>query len=93
MENQEAYNRAKERLEKKRGFKIHLIVYLAVSAFFILINLSQISSQSRNDYWFYWPMLGWGIGVFFHGMSTYVFHGMFAVTDEKIKKEMEKGSR
>ena len=86
MENQEAYNRAIKRLEKKRGFKVHLVVYLAISAFFIIINLSQ----GKEDYWFQWPMLGWGIGVFFHGMSTYVFNGKFAITDDMIKKEMEK---
>ena len=34
--------------------------------------------------------MGWGIGVLFHGLSAYVFPNYSAITDELVRKEMEK---
>ena len=67
MENQEAYQRAKRRVEAKLGFWWHLGVYLAVNALLLVINLST----SAEYLWFKWPLLGWGIGVFFHGLGAF----------------------
>jgi len=90
MENQEAYQRAKKRVEAKIGFYIHLAVYVGVNVLLILINLSK----SPEYLWFKWPLMGWGIGIFFHGMSVFVFSsGKFEATKEKmIQEEMKKGS-
>ena len=41
MKNQEAYQRAKQRVEAKVGFYRHLTVYIAVNALLIVINLSN----------------------------------------------------
>lgn len=40
MENEEAYLRAKKRVEAKIGFYIHLAVYAGVNILLIIINLS-----------------------------------------------------
>jgi hypothetical protein len=45
--------------EEKRGFLIHLIVYVLVNAGLITLNLLVVP----EFIWFYWPLLGWGIGV------------------------------
>ncbi len=86
MENQEAYETAKKRVEAKFGFYIHLSVYIAVSILLIIINLST----SSEYFWFKWPLMGWGIGVFFHALGVFVFTGRSAFKDRMIKKEMEK---
>ncbi len=39
MENQEAYQKAKKRVEAKIGFYIHLAVYVGVNILLIIINL------------------------------------------------------
>ena len=39
MENQEAYQKAKKRVEAKIGFYIHLAVYVGVNILIIIINL------------------------------------------------------
>ena len=86
MESQEAYQRAKKRVEAKFGFYIHLTVYIAVSFLLIIINLNT----SPEYLWFRWPLIGWGIGVFFHALGVFVFPKKSAVTEMMIEKEMKK---
>lgn len=86
MENQGAYQRAKKRVEEKYGFYIHLSVYMAVSLLLIVINLFT----SPDYLWFKWPLIGWGIGVFFHAVGVFVFTGGSNIKDRMIEKEMEK---
>ena len=51
------------RMEKaKRGFTIHLIVYTIVNVMLIAINLIYAS----KTIWFFYPLLGWGIGIAIH---------------------------
>ena len=71
MGEPEAYERAKKRIEAKIGFYIHLAVYVGVNLLLLIINLVR----SHQYLWFKWPLLGWGIGVFFHGLSVFAFSG------------------
>jgi len=90
MENQETYRRAKRRVEAKIGFYIHLTVYVGVNILLIIINLST----SREYIWFKWPLLGWGVGLFFHGMSVFVFSGkkLKGIKEKMIEKEIKRNS-
>ena len=73
-------------MEAKYGFYIHLSVYIAVSILLMIINLIT----STEYVWFKWPLIGWGIGVFFHALGVFVFHGRSAITEQMIEKEMKK---
>jgi hypothetical protein len=84
MKNQEAYKKAEKRVEAKIGFYTHLAVYIAINILLIIINL--ITSDAYL--WFKWPLIGWGIGVFFHALGVFVLSGQFK--EEMIEKEMEK---
>jgi hypothetical protein len=84
MEDQEAYQKARKRVEAKIGFFTHLAVYLSVN--FLLINLAT----SRESFWFIWPLLGWGIGLVFHGLGVFVFSGPSSLKERMILKEMKK---
>jgi hypothetical protein len=86
MKNQEAYQRVTKRLEAKFGFYIHLSVYIAVSILLMIINLLT----STQYVWFKWPLIGWGIGVFFHALGVFVFNERSAITEQMIEKEMRK---
>ncbi len=90
MENQEAYRRAKRRAEAKIGFYIHVAVYVGVNILLVVINLSA----SPQYIWFIWPLLGWGIGLFFHGMSVFVFSGkkFKGIKEKMIQDELKKES-
>ncbi|MEH2175418.1 2TM domain-containing protein [Nostoc sp.] len=52
---------------RRRAFWTHLVSFLAVNLFLILLNL--ITSPSY--FWAIFPVLGWGLGLFFHWWSVY----------------------
>lgn len=62
-----AYERAVKRVKELKGFYGNLISYCIVIPFLVIINLIT----SPKEIWFYWPMLGWGIGVVAHAMNTF----------------------
>ena len=86
MENQEGYQKAKKRVEAKVGFYIHLAVYVGVNILLIIINLVT----STQELWFKWPLMGWGIGLFFHALGVFVFTERSSIKEPMIRKEMEK---
>jgi hypothetical protein len=88
MENPEAYERAKKRVEAKIGFYVHLAVYVGVNLLLVAINLTR----SPQSLWFMWPLFGWGIGLLFHGLSVFVFPGrrLETVKERMIEEEMKK---
>ena len=48
--------------EEKRDFLVHLVVYVLVNAMLIAINFLY----SPGDIWFFYPLIGWGIGISMH---------------------------
>jgi len=87
-EKSEAYIRAEKRVEAKLGFYRHFAVYIGVNLLLFLINVFS----SRGEWWFYWPLLGWGIGVFFHFMNVFVTGRLITegVKERMIRKELDK---
>ena len=49
------------------GFFFHFSAYVLVNAILIAVNLLT----TPNKLWFYWPLLGWGIGILAHGLAVY----------------------
>lgn len=86
MEVVNPYEKAKKRVEEKLGFYTHLAIYLLVNAILVVVNLTQ----SPHDRWFYWPLLGWGIGLFFHGMGVFVWGEGSSMKDRMIRKELDR---
>ena len=62
-----AYDKAVKRVKELKGFYGNLISYCIVIPFLIIVNLIT----SPKYLWFYWPMLGWGIGVISHAMQVF----------------------
>ena len=65
------YEEAKKRVEAKKGFRNHAIVYVVVNSFLALIWWLT----GAEFPWFVFPLGGWGIGLLFHGLGVYVFSG------------------
>jgi len=92
MENkyqeEERYIKAKKRVEEIKGFYGNLIAYIIVNIGLLVINLLT----SPNYLWFFWPMLGWGIGVVFHGMKVFNYMPFIGKDweEKKIKEFMDK---
>ncbi len=86
--NEERYYQAKKQVEEIKGFYGHLATYIVLNIIFFVMNMMT----SPNDLWFYWPALGWGMGVFFHAMKVFGFMPFFNKDweERKIKELMEK---
>ena len=81
----EEYLQAKKAVEEKMGFYVHLAVFLAVNGFFVYSNL-----KSGGYFWATWPLLGWGIGLLFHGIGAFGFFNSSAWKQKQIQKELDK---
>ena len=84
---QELYEKARKRVEEKKGFYTHIVVYIAVN---ILLVLIWAFPADGGYPWFLWPLGGWGIGIFFHFMSVFVFSKETDWEKREIEKEVEK---
>jgi hypothetical protein len=82
------YIRAVERVEKLKEFYQNLASYILVVPFLIFINLKF----SSNFHWFWFPMIGWGIGVVFHALDVYNYNPFLGHDweERKIKEIMDK---
>lgn len=78
-----AYQRAKDKVEQLKGFYGNLISYCIVIPFLIFINL-----RTSNFQWFWFPMLGWGMGLTFHALETFGYGKSWE--ERKIRELMNK---
>ncbi|NHM01346.1 histidine kinase [Flavobacterium difficile] len=78
-----SYIRAKERVEKLKGFYGNLISYCTVIPILILINMN-----TSNFQWFWFPMLGWGFGLTMHAIETFGYGK--AWEEKKIREILNK---
>ncbi len=78
-----AYKRAKDKVEQIRGFYGNLISYCTVIPVLIFINLN-----TSNFQWFWFPMLGWGMGLTFHALETFGYSKSWE--ERKINEFMNK---
>ena len=72
-----------QRLEDKRSFKTHAVVYVAVNALLIVIW----AASGGGYFWPVWVIGGWGIGLLSHAWKTY---GERPLTEEEIRKETKR---
>lgn len=79
-----SYEKAKKRVKELKGFYGNLISYCTIIPFLIIINLIV----SPKNLWFYFPMLGWGIGVASHAFQ--VFGVGESWKEKKIREIMDK---
>lgn len=74
--------RAEKRIEEKRGLQAHVLAYVLVNAFLVVIWFIT----GAGFFWPIFPLLGWGIGLAFN---------IWAVvspepTEDQIRAEMER---
>jgi hypothetical protein len=87
-QNEDGYFKAKKRVEEIKGFYGNLIAYIIVNMGLLALNLVT----SPSHLWFFWPLLGWGIGVVIHGMIVFNYMPFLRKDweEQKIKEFMEK---
>lgn len=78
--------------KKRVGFRNHLYTYLAVNTFFWLLWI--FTDKQDEEHGLPWPVfctLGWGFGLFWHFMGTYVFENKVSQIEKEFRKLKEKG--
>ncbi len=86
--NDQLYRAARKKVKRQKSFYSHVISYLVIGLFLTFIN--WYSSPDR--WWVQWVWLGWGIGIFFHGLNLYGKGVIFSDEweERKIREEMER---
>lgn len=59
---------ARERAEMLQALYIHVLTYVVVNVGLFGINL--LTRGDDGAWWFYWPLLGWGVGLLVHILVT-----------------------
>ncbi len=92
QEQQQRYDRAHARVQAVKGFYVHATAYVLVNVALFVINLLV-----GGGWWFYWPLLGWGIGLGVHALSVFGFGGGGpwgqAWEERKIRELMDQDRR
>ncbi|CAL2064624.1 2TM domain-containing protein [Tenacibaculum sp. 190524A05c] len=87
-EDQLKYIKAKKKVQQIKEFYSHLLVYVIIIPILIFINL-----KFTPDYqWFWFSMVGWGIGLGLHALQAFEGYKIFLGKDweeRKIKEFMK----
>ena len=76
-------------VRKLKGFYIHLAQYVLVIALLTVIN----ALTTPNRWWVQWVIMGWGVGVFFHGLQISERFSLFGSKWEKEQVEKRLGRK
>lgn len=79
----DSYLRARKHVDNLKGFYYSLISYLLVIPFLIFINYKTY----WGFHWFWFPLLGWGMGLIFQAYNVFVNDGILGQSWEKRKIE------
>jgi hypothetical protein len=74
--------RAILRIKKKRDFAAHLLAYVLVNAFLVVLWFAT----GHGFFWPVFPLLGWGIGLVFHGLDVYRGEPSEAEIDQEMAR-------
>lgn len=81
--DQELRERAVERLRKKSEFRAHLLSYVLVNGFLVIIW----AITGASFFWPVFPIAGWGIGLVFHAWDVYRRQ---EYSEEQIQREIHR---
>lgn len=89
MENNErAYNEAKKKVKKLKGFYQNLVLYVVVSVFMVGLNLYQ----NPKYLWSLWIVFSWGFALVMQAIGIFLPNIFFSKQweERKIKEFLEK---
>jgi hypothetical protein len=78
----ELRERAVRRLKKRRDFRGHVLIYVLVNTFLVVI---WAVTNPDGLFWPVFPILGWGIGVVANAYDVYVAED---ISEEQIQREI-----
>ena len=90
QEQQQRYERARARVKELKGFYIHAAAFVLVNIGLFVINLLV-----GGTWWFFWPLIFWGIGLGVHALNVFGFRGTLGRDweERKTRELMDKEER
>lgn len=85
MNDQEKLKKAKKRVQEKLAFIQHCVIYVFCIIMFVILNYTITPHYT----WWYWPALGWGIGIVSHFLSITKLYTK-KIEKEWIQKELKR---
>ena len=79
-------DRARRRIEQKRGFWLHLAIYLAFNGTLVVVW----AWTGAAFFWALFPMVLWGIGV---AANAWVVFAEQTVSEERVQREIDRMRR
>ena len=87
MRESELREQAIKRLRKRRDFHGHVLIYLMVNAFLVVV---WAMTMPDGFFWPVFPIVGWGIGVVMNAWDVYFVQDF---GEEDINREIERIER
>jgi hypothetical protein len=90
----EAREEARRQARGLRAFYMHALVYLAVMAMLVAINISS-GDAWRGNWWVQWPAMTWGMLLVLHGIFANGAISIFGRDweDRKVEELMRQRKR
>jgi len=87
-DEQNIYLKAQKRVEDLKGFYGNLTMYIIIISGLAILNLVTYPKYL----WFFYPAIGWGIGVVIHGMSVFNYMPFLGSNweEKKIQELLDK---
>lgn len=74
---------ARRRAKSKLGWYAHATVYAVVNAALVALSLAG------GRHWALFPLLGWGLGLLFHGLAVWLFAPGNALLERMVARERQ----
>jgi fatty acid desaturase len=69
-QEQRRYERAHARVQAIKGLYVHATAFVVINVALLALNVLV-----GGAWWFYWPLIGWGIGLGLHAFGVFGFGG------------------
>ena len=88
MKDNQAYQKATQKVKMVKEFYSHLLTYLIFNGFMFVINYAT----SPGDWWVLYPVIGWGFCLTIHAIDLYINLNNWSKSweERKIKEFMQK---
>ncbi len=86
MYTQEEIDKAKKRVNAKKKFYQHLMSFALVNTFLFILNIIT----SPTQWWFVYPLLGWGLGLGFHYVEVFGIPGFDILSKEWEERALDR---
>ncbi|MDI6796707.1 MAG: 2TM domain-containing protein [Desulfatibacillaceae bacterium] len=83
------HKNAMKTVRAKLWFYYHAAVFIVMNLVMLAVNLKY----SPQTLWFYWPLLGWSVGLASHGFQVFAVREGSSIRQRMVEKEMAKNNK